>query len=157
MNLKLDTFAPTQIYHLMTQTVVPRLIAWALTESVSSRIQFSAFLLFHAHLGNPAATILSVGKKPSGEIKDTTAMPLKRVSWLFTSRQPVLPRWWQRQQPARSWWLWKSPRITFELVEFEGFSTCRSSECAVALADPVCSAREKYRKALSLRKLSRCI
>ncbi len=60
MNLKLDTLAPTQIYHLMTQTVVPRPIAWALTESSEKEYNLAPFSYFTPVSSNPPVLMLSV-------------------------------------------------------------------------------------------------
>ncbi len=67
----------TQIYHLMTQTVVPRPIKWALTES-SDQVQLSAFLLFHACFQQSAATDVIGRKEAIGRNQGTTAILMKR-------------------------------------------------------------------------------
>ena len=72
MNIDLSTLAPTQIYHLMTQTVIPRPIAWVLTESGQENYNLAPFSYFTPVSSNPPLLMFSVGKKPSGEIKDTT-------------------------------------------------------------------------------------
>ncbi|NOH80058.1 flavin reductase family protein [Vibrio sp. RE86] len=72
MNIDLSTLAPTQIYHLMTQTVIPRPIAWVLTDSGQENYNLAPFSYFTPVSSNPPLLMFSVGKKPSGEIKDTT-------------------------------------------------------------------------------------
>ncbi|WP_367988948.1 flavin reductase family protein [Vibrio sp. NTOU-M3] len=72
MKIDLSTLAPTQIYHLMTQTVVPRPIAWVMTESAGSNYNLAPFSYFTPIASNPPLLMFSVGKKPTGEVKDTT-------------------------------------------------------------------------------------
>lgn len=72
MNIDLSTLAPTQIYHLMTQTVIPRPIAWVLTDSGQENYNLAPFSYFTPVSSNPPLLMFSVGKKPSGDIKDTT-------------------------------------------------------------------------------------
>lgn len=71
MNLNFAEFSPNQRYHLMTQTIIPRPIAWALTDSGNGTFNLAPFSYFTAVSSAPPVLMLSVGKKPSGESKDT--------------------------------------------------------------------------------------
>ncbi|NOI15560.1 flavin reductase family protein [Vibrio hepatarius] len=77
MNIDLSTLAPTQIYHLMTQTIIPRPIAWVLTESGDENYNLAPFSYFTPVSSHPPLMMFSVGKKPSGEVKDTTRNALE--------------------------------------------------------------------------------
>ncbi|NVJ55181.1 MAG: flavin reductase family protein [Vibrionaceae bacterium] len=77
MNIDLSTLAPTQIYHLMTQTIIPRPIAWVLTESGDENYNLAPFSYFTPVSSNPPLMMFSVGKKPGGEVKDTTRNALE--------------------------------------------------------------------------------
>ena len=75
MIIDFETYSPTQRYHLMTQTIIPRPIAWALTSSEGANneqiLNLAPFSYFCAVSSNPALLMVSVGKKPNGEFKDT--------------------------------------------------------------------------------------
>lgn len=71
MNLDFSQYSPNQIYHLMTQTVIPRPIAWVLTDSGEQNYNLAPFSYFTAVSSAPPLLMMSIGKKPSGEIKDT--------------------------------------------------------------------------------------
>ena len=76
MIINFDAFTANQRYHLMTQTIIPRPIAWALTSSIDSQnnkpiYNVAPFSYFTAISSNPALLMLSVGKKPNGDFKDT--------------------------------------------------------------------------------------
>jgi flavin reductase (DIM6/NTAB) family NADH-FMN oxidoreductase RutF len=60
----------TLIYKLMSQTIIPRPIAWAVTKN-SEVINIAPFSYFMALSSNPATCIVSIGKKKSLEPKDT--------------------------------------------------------------------------------------
>ena len=63
---------PLQRYHLLTQTVIPRPIAWVLSQNDSgSSYNLAPFSFFNAICSDPPLMMLSIGKKPNGEIKDT--------------------------------------------------------------------------------------
>lgn len=62
---------PAQVYFTMTQTVVPRPIAWVLSENALGRYNLAPFSYFNAVSSDPPLILISVGKKPDGEFKDT--------------------------------------------------------------------------------------
>ncbi|MEZ8492887.1 flavin reductase family protein [Vibrio splendidus] len=132
MNLKLDTLAPTQIYHLMTQTVVPRPIAWALTESSEQEYNLAPFSYFTPVSSNPPLLMLSVGKKPSGEIKDTTRNALETGKLVIHIASSSSAETMTATAATLDHGDSEVTANDIELVEFEGFSLPRVKECAVA-------------------------
>ncbi|MDT0595114.1 flavin reductase family protein [Glaciecola petra] len=77
MNIDLQSLSSTQIYHLMTQTVIPRPIAWVLSRNNDDKrfdmLNLAPFSYFNAVSSDPPLCILSMGKKPDGKVKDTAA------------------------------------------------------------------------------------
>jgi len=71
MNLNFSDFSANQRYHLMTQTIIPRPIAWVLTDSNNNSYNLAPFSYFTAVSSAPPILMLSVGKKPNGDNKDT--------------------------------------------------------------------------------------
>lgn len=71
MILNPSEFSANQIYHIMTQSVIPRPIAWVLTDSGNENYNLAPFSYFTAIASAPPLLMFSVGKKPTGEIKDT--------------------------------------------------------------------------------------
>lgn len=66
---------PTQVYHLMTQSITPRPIAWILTENdadnAADPYNLAPFSYFNAVASNPPMVMVSIGAQPSGGPKDT--------------------------------------------------------------------------------------
>lgn len=60
-----------QRYHLMTQTVIPRPIAWVLSLNDDQSLNLAPFSYFNAVCSDPPLLVLSIGKKTNGELKDT--------------------------------------------------------------------------------------
>ncbi len=58
-------------YHVMTQTIVPRPIAWVLSQNEDKSLNVAPFSFFNAVCSNPPLLMFSVGRKSNGEIKDT--------------------------------------------------------------------------------------
>jgi len=85
MIIDFSNYSASQRYHLMTQTIIPRPIAWALTASNlnslplnnNNEINLAPFSYFTAVSSEPAILMISVGKKPNGDAKDTLVNVLK--------------------------------------------------------------------------------
>ena len=67
--LDLKEKTPTERYHLMTNVIVPRPIAWVVTKGVVTNI--APFSYFTAISSEPAAVLVSIGHRPDGSPKDT--------------------------------------------------------------------------------------
>ncbi len=62
---------PAQVYFTMIQTVVPRPIAWVLSENAQGGYNLAPFSYFNAVSSDPPLIMISVGRKPNGDFKDT--------------------------------------------------------------------------------------
>ncbi len=71
MYINLQDMSPDQAYFTLIQTVIPRPIAWVLSENAVSGYNLAPFSYFNAVCSDPPLVLISVGKKPSGEFKDT--------------------------------------------------------------------------------------
>jgi flavin reductase (DIM6/NTAB) family NADH-FMN oxidoreductase RutF len=79
LNIELNSMSSTSIYHLMTQTVIPRPIAWVLSKNNDESLNLAPFSYFNAVCSDPPLCILSMGKKPDGTAKDTVANLVKEA------------------------------------------------------------------------------
>jgi flavin reductase (DIM6/NTAB) family NADH-FMN oxidoreductase RutF len=61
----------TQKYQLMAQTIIPRPIAWILTEDAKGTLNIAPFSYFMGLSSEPATMIVSIGHKSDGSQKDT--------------------------------------------------------------------------------------
>ncbi|MGH1486766.1 MAG: flavin reductase family protein [Cellvibrionaceae bacterium] len=71
MIIDFDSITPLNRYHLLTQTVMPRPIAWVLSENEDMSLNLAPFSFFNAMCSEPPLLVMSVGKKPGGDVKDT--------------------------------------------------------------------------------------
>ncbi len=75
MIVDFSALSAPQAYHLMTQTIVPRPIAWVLTENESgnaeNRYNLAPFSYFNSVASSPPTLMLSIGLQPDGSSKDT--------------------------------------------------------------------------------------
>ena len=66
MHLNLTNLPTPQVYAMMTQSVIPRPVAWVLSENVDASYNLAPFSYFNAVASDPATVMLSIGRKPSG-------------------------------------------------------------------------------------------
>ncbi len=142
MIINFSEHSASQRYHLMTQTIIPRPIAWVLTQSKNGtnhreNLNLAPFSYFTAISSDPALLMLSVGKKPNGESKDTLANVLKNkkmVIHIANINQADIVT-----QTAASLEHGESELTTIggdvlKTIPFEGFSLPRLAQCDIAYA-----------------------
>ena len=61
----------TQRYQLMAQTIIPRPIAWIVTQNEQGVVNIAPFSYFMGLSSEPATMIVSIGHKSDGSEKDT--------------------------------------------------------------------------------------
>ncbi|PID64049.1 MAG: protein/domain typically associated with flavoprotein oxygenase, DIM6/NTAB family protein [Gammaproteobacteria bacterium] len=78
MQIEFDNLSPTAAYHLITQTVIPRPIAWVLTKNVDGQSHnLAPFSYFSAVSSEPPLLMFSCAAKPEGGLKDTVINTLR--------------------------------------------------------------------------------
>lgn len=71
MLIDFDKLSPNQVYFNLIQTLIPRPIAWVLSENTSGSFNLAPFSYFSAVCSDPPLIMISVGKRPDGSHKDT--------------------------------------------------------------------------------------
>ena len=71
MLLNFKDLTPNQVYGAMVQTIVPRPIAWVLSDNGDGSFNVAPFSFFNGVCSDPPLLMLSVGKKDTDEEKDT--------------------------------------------------------------------------------------
>ena len=71
MLIDYSTKSSNEIYNLVAQTVIPRPIAWIMTENKDGLLNIAPFSYFIPLSSKPASLIVSIGHKSDNEQKDT--------------------------------------------------------------------------------------
>ena len=71
MLIDFNELSTSKIYHLMIQTVIPRPIAWVLSDSGDAKLNLAPFSYFNSVSSNPPLLMICVGRKKDGSKKDT--------------------------------------------------------------------------------------
>lgn len=80
MDIQFTDKTPLERYHLLTQSVIPRPIAWILTSDEDGSINLAPFSFFAPVCAEPPTLVVSIGKKSADDEKDTYRN-LKRSGW----------------------------------------------------------------------------
>lgn len=86
MIIPLDEHSPTSVYHLMTQTIIPRPIAWILTQNAEGHsYNLAPYSYFTAVASDPPLVLFSAFPKnpKTGELKDTVVNLLRDQSFVI--------------------------------------------------------------------------
>ncbi len=81
-------FTGNQAYFALTQSVIPRPIAWVLSDSGEGSYNLAPYSFFNAICGEPPLVMISVGRKAGGERKDTWVNIQERGEFVIH----ILPR-----------------------------------------------------------------
>lgn len=71
MNIDMSTLSTVEAYALMTQTVIPRPVAWILTANSDDSYNLAPFSYFNGISSDPPMIMVSFGLAPDGALKDT--------------------------------------------------------------------------------------
>lgn len=71
MIIPFENLSPNKIYFTMIQTLIPRPVAWVISENPDDSLNLAPFSYFNAVCSNPPLVMLSIGVKPDGSPKDT--------------------------------------------------------------------------------------
>ena len=134
MDIVCQNETPADIYHLMTQTVVPRPIAWVLTEHPNQSYNLAPFSYFAPISSQPPVVVFSGGVKPTdGSVKDSIANFERTERAVIHIAHTELAA--EVTESARTLPLNESEldRCNLSLTEFTNFPMPRIAECRVAL------------------------
>lgn len=134
MYLDLQTLSRGDIYRAMIQTIIPRPVAWVLSENETGNYNLAPFSYFNAVASDPPLVMLSMGKKPTGAEKDTRRnirersrfvihIPHREQAAAVTASAAVLGHGESEVE-----------RLGLELVPFEGSPLPRLAACRIAMA-----------------------
>jgi len=132
MQIKLDELSNTQTYFTMTQTVVPRPIAWILSENEGGDYNLAPFSYFNAVCSDPPLLMVSFVRQPDGSEKDTLRNIRARGEFVIhiasCEQLTVLNQTSASLPPGES----EVTANNLETTPVEGFRMPRLADCKVA-------------------------
>lgn len=134
MLVNADTLSPHRAYHLLIQALVPRPIAWVLTDNGDSTLNLAPFSFFNAVCSDPPLLMLSIGRKPDDSPKDTRLNIAERSH--FVVHIPYREQAFDVSESSRSLPHGDSEltRLGLQVLPFGDFPLPRLADCRVAFA-----------------------
>ncbi|QXD24835.1 flavin reductase family protein [Opitutia bacterium ISCC 51] len=71
MILSFENLSPNEVYYTLIQSIVPRPVAWVLSEHENGSYNLAPFSYFNGVSSSPPIVSISVGRKDDGSQKDT--------------------------------------------------------------------------------------
>ena len=134
MYLKTDSISPDQMYFHLIQSLIPRPIAWVLTQNSNQSYNLAPFSFFNAVCSDPPLVMLSLSNKPDGDRKDTLVnIKSSKFFSVHIAHSELLPA---LNQSSASLEYGKSEldELNLELCDFENHPLPRIKICRVAYA-----------------------
>ena len=132
MQISLKQQSTAQTYFTMTQTVVPRPIAWLLTENDDAGFNLAPFSYFNAVCSDPPLLMVSIGKQDNGSDKDSIRNVRERSEFVIhiasCDQLSELNQSSATLPPGES----EVEANQLDLTRVDGFHMPRLSDCKIA-------------------------
>ena len=134
MIVDLSELRPSQVYFTMIQTLIPRPIAWVLSEIEPGKHNLAPFSYFNAVCSDPPLIMLSVGKKPDGSYKDTRVNIEQRKDFVVHIAHRGVLEDLNQSSATLAADVSELDLLGIETTRFEGSRLPRIAACRVAYA-----------------------
>ena len=134
MILDLSQLKPAQVYFHMIQTLIPRPIAWVLSEIEPDKYNLAPFSYFNAVCSDPPLIMLSVGKKPDGSFKDTRVNIEQRRDFVVHIAHRDMLQDLNQSSATLDADISELDQLGIETTAFEGSRLPRIEACRIACA-----------------------
>ena len=134
MHIDMSTLKPIQAYALMTQTVIPRPVAWILTQNSDDSYNLAPFSYFNGLASDPPMIMISIGLAPDGSLKDTRVNIDARKEFIVhiahREMATAMTRSSATMPPNES----EVDMLNLPLAEMPGSNLPRLADCRIAYA-----------------------
>jgi flavin reductase (DIM6/NTAB) family NADH-FMN oxidoreductase RutF len=134
MILNLSELKPAQVYYHMVQTLIPRPVAWVLSEIETKKYNLAPFSYFNAVCSDPPLIMLSVGKKPDGSNKDTRVNIEQRRDFIIHIAHRDVLQDLNASSASFDANTSELDQLGLDTMEFEGSRLPRIKSCKIAYA-----------------------
>jgi flavin reductase (DIM6/NTAB) family NADH-FMN oxidoreductase RutF len=133
MQIKLDELSTPLTYFTMTQTVLPRPIAWIMSENDDASFNLAPFSYFNAVCSDPPLVMVSIGLQDDGSEKDSLRNIRQRSQ--FVIHIASCDQLTELNQSSATLPPGESEVLANQLstTPVEGFHMPRLSDCKIAL------------------------
>ena len=134
MYINFDAISSGQAYACMTRTLLPRPIAWVLSENADGSHNLAPFSYFNAVCSDPPLIMLSIGRKPDGTPKDTRDNIVARSRFVVHIAHASQAEALNASAAGLAAGQSEATELGLATTPFEDFALPRLSDCRVAYA-----------------------
>jgi flavin reductase (DIM6/NTAB) family NADH-FMN oxidoreductase RutF len=134
MQIDLSTLSPNSVYHTLIQALVPRPVAWVLSDNGNGSFNLAPFSYFSGVASDPPLIMLSIGKKPDGSLKDTRVNIIERNEFVVHIAHREMAAQVTESARVLPAGVSELEYIALETLAFDNFRLPRLKDCRVALA-----------------------
>ena len=133
MLIELGDMKPQEAYFLMTQSVIPRPICWALTANHDDSLNLAPFSYFNAVASDPPTVVFSIGLQPDGSDKDTLTNIEARPGFVINIASDSQLADLNQTSATLPYGTSEVTENDIALAEVEGFTMPRIADCKLAM------------------------
>ena len=135
MIIEMSELSKLQAYHTLTQVVVPRPVAWVLSENETGELNLAPYSYFSAVCSDPPVIMISVGPaKPDGSEKDTYRNIMSKKQFVIHIAGSDMANEVTQSSASLDHGVSEVEHCGLELETIEGFSLPRVKGPKIALA-----------------------
>lgn len=134
MHIDMSTLNTIQAYALMTQTLIPRPVAWVLTDSGNKNYNIAPFSYFNGITSEPPMIYISVGPAPDGSVKDTRVNIERDKEFVVNIAHKELAEVMTQSSATLPFGESEVKRLDIELADMPGSKLPRAAACRIAYA-----------------------
>ncbi len=134
MHIDLSTLNPVHRYALITQTIIPRPIAWVISENEDKSYNLAPFSYFNALSSDPPMIMLSIGLKPDGTEKDTRINIVQRKRFVINIPHREMAEALTASSATMASGVSEIDELNMKTSPMPGFDIPRLSDCRLAYA-----------------------
>ncbi|HEY9032744.1 MAG TPA: flavin reductase family protein [Pseudomonadales bacterium] len=134
MHIVMDQLSASQRYFTMIQTMIPRPVAWVLSDNGDGSLNLAPFSYFSPVSSAPPLLMVSIGKKPDGSDKDTRSNILQRSHFVVHIASAAMAQQVTDSSASLPFGESEVTALGLATCDFNGFSLPRLAEPSVALA-----------------------
>jgi len=134
VQVDLSTLTSVQNYALMTQSIIPRPIAWLISENADGSLNLAPYSYFNALSSEPPMIMVSIGLPPSGEKKDTRINIEERKHFVVNIAHKEMAEPLTASSATMARGVSEIEELKLATTPIDGFAIPRLTDCRLAYA-----------------------
>ena len=156
MHIDMSTLTPVQAYATMTQSIIPRPVAWVLTENEDGSRNLAPFSYFAGLSSDPPMVMLSIGPAPDGSLKDTRVNIEARKEFIAHIAHREMAEAMTRSSATLPTSTSEVDMLGLELADMPGSNLPRLADCRLAYACEFSSIQMIKQQVIIFAELNTC-